>query len=388
MDMSVVTKSVEEIATLARQTGANVEKQMTEFGDFKKAIEQRVLDAEQKISARARAGATGGGGNGLPSFAKTIAADEQVIALQAGRTKHAHIELPMSIKGLITNLGQDGDSPEQGVPSASEFIAPTPLQAPGQRLAVLYALTHRTVGAATATIPKITGVNDNAAPQANEGAQKLESQLSFTGEVLRMETIATWAAISKQVITDVGALLPFLSMFLKYYVLRKLENLIIAGNGTSDKIAGLITQGVIYGAASDHAADRIGEAASVGLPAHGYSASLIVLNPYDLFRILSARDANQRYVGAGWLASFSGSLWGIPTAASVGCPIGTAIVLDKALVEVLDRYTAVVEIGYTGTQFTQNEATVLAELRSNLGIYDPNGVMIVTLPANSPAEVG
>lgn len=36
MDMTAVTKSVEEIATLARQTGADVTKQMTEFGEFKR----------------------------------------------------------------------------------------------------------------------------------------------------------------------------------------------------------------------------------------------------------------------------------------------------------------------------------------------------------------
>jgi HK97 family phage major capsid protein len=387
MDMSVVTKSVEEIATLARQTGADVTRQMTEFGEFKRSIEQRVLDAEQKLSSRARA-AAGGGGDGVPSFAKSIANDEQLTALRAGRTKHTHMELPTSIKGLITNLGQDGDSPLQGVPSASEFISPTPLQAPGQRLAVLQALTHRTVGAATATVPKLTGANDNAGVQSAEGQPKPESLLSFTGEILTMETVATYANVSKQVINDVGALLPFLSMFLKYYVLRKLENLIIAGNGTSDKIAGLITQGMVYGAESDHAADRIAEAMAVGLPAHGYTASLIIMNPYDLMRILTARDANQRYIGVGFTASLGGTLWGTQVAPSVGCPIGTAVVLDKNLVEVLDRATAIVEIGYTGSQFTNNEATVLAELRANLGVFDPNGVMVVTLPANSPAEVG
>ena len=89
-----------------------------------------------------------------------------------------------------------------------------------------------------------------------------------------------------------------------------------------------------------------------------------------------------------WSASLNGTLWGVQTATSVGCPVGTAVVLDKNLVEVLDRAEAVMEIGYTGTQFTSNEATVLSELRSNVALFDPKAVMVVTLPANSPAEVG
>jgi HK97 family phage major capsid protein len=388
MDMSVVTKSVEEIATLARQTGANVDKQLAEFTEYKRATDQRVLDLEQKMVTAQRAPARGNR-EPIVQIAKQLVESEGVRALVGRKALQVSVPIAQSLrtvlKSLITNEGQDeGASPGFGVPSAPDFIAPIPLQAPGRKLLVLNALRHLPVQGATVVVPRVTGSNDGSAVQAYEGAGKGESTVAFEGAPMPLPTVATYANVSRQVLEDVTSLTEFLGMWLRYFVLRRLENLVIAGTGDSDdKISGLITMGTACEPGLEHAADNILFAAESALPAYGYSPSLIILNNSDYVNILSARTTIKGYQGPGWASGINTTLWGIPVVPSVGCTQGKAIVLDGNLVAILDRMEINLMMGWTGNQFTSNEITILAETRANLAIMDPNAVQVLTIETTS-----
>lgn len=291
-------------------------------------------------------------------------------------------------KSLITNLGADGDSPTVGVPSPPAFVAPVPQMAPGRNLAVLAALQHRTINdAASAVVPKVTGRSNNAAAQSYEGAAKPASEISFASEILPLVTIATYASASKQVLQDVGALTQFIGAWLTYFVLQKLENLVIAGTGDgTDQITGLIHQGIAWNSTADHGADRILDAALVGLPSVGYSCGLVVMNPTDLRYVLTERTTIGGYVGGGFSNPVNRMLWDFPVVTSIGVPQSTALVIDPASVQILDRAEAQVFIGWVGSQFVENQATILAELRANVALMDPAACLVVALPTNSPAE--
>jgi HK97 family phage major capsid protein len=388
MDMSVVTKSVEEIATLARQTGADVTKQMAAFEEFKTSTNQRVLDLEQKVVTSQKA-PTRGNREPIVQIAKSLVEGEGVRALIAKKAMQVSVPITQSlrtiVKSLITNQGQDeGDSPAFGVPSAPDFIAPIPLQAPGRRLLVLNALRHLPVQGATVVVPRVTGFNDGSAVQAYEGGPKGESTIAFEGAPMPMPTVASFCNVSRQVLEDVTSLTEFLSMWLRYFVLRKLENLIIAGTGDdTDKISGLITVGSVCEPGLEHAADNLLWAAESALPNFGYQPTLIILNNIDYVNILSARSTIKTYVGPGWASGINTTLWGIPVVPSVGCTQGKAIVLDGNLVAILDRMEINLLMGWTGNQFSSNTLTLLAETRANLAVMDGNAVQVLNIETTS-----
>ncbi len=304
---------------MAKASGAKVETQITKLTDQTKELGARVLDLEQKNAALLdpnRRGA-GGGGEAIPNIGQLICGDDKFTALRSGNAQRANIEIKQAlrtvIKSVLTNTGQSADSPQVNFPSVSQFLAPTPQQAPGRRLLVLQALNHLPVTAASVTVPVVSDTTDGAAPQSHEGSAKAESVISVTGDVMNLPSIATFLNLSKQVWADIAALPAFLQSWLSFFVMRKLESLIISGSGNStDKILGLTNAGTQYIPVEDHGIDRIAEACSIGLPAYGYSPTLIILSTVDYMRTLTQRDANGRYVGAGWQAGFNTSLWARP----------------------------------------------------------------------------
>jgi len=240
------------------------------------------------------------------------------------------------------------------------------------------------VSTASVVVPRVTGFNDGSAVQAYEGAGKGESTIAFEGTPMPMPTIASYANASLQVLQDVTALTEFLGLWLRYFVMRKLENLVISGTGDgTDKISGLLTVGLACEPGLEHAADNILWAAESALPNYGYSASLIILNNIDYVNMLSARTTFKGYQGPGWASGINTTLWGIPVVPSVGCPQGRAAVLDGNLVAILDRLEMALMIGYVGNQFSSNECTLLAETRSNIAIMDPNAVQGLTIQTTS-----
>jgi HK97 family phage major capsid protein len=396
MDLATITKSLGEIGEAAKASGLKVDKQLGELKQYTTDTDARILHLEQLVakSKGAPGGLFAGGGAGLPNIGKLIADDEAFAALRAGKAQSANIELKQSLrmitKAVLTNAGQSGDSPQIGFPGPTEFLTPAPIQAPGRRLLVLQALPHRPVGGASATVYQVESATDGASVQSHEAAGKTESIINVDGELMPLPTIATYLNLSKQVLQDnEAAIVPFLNSYLEFYVLRKLEQLVCQGTGNStDKILGLLYGGTAFTPTEDHGIDRIAEAIAVGLPANGYSGTLIILNPLDYVRVLAQRDSNGRYVGGGWQAGLNSTLWGVPAVSSPGVPAGNAIVLDTALVEILDREAVNVQIGFVNAQFTSNEATVLVEGRWNLAIHDKNAVLVVPLPVNSPNTVG
>jgi HK97 family phage major capsid protein len=174
----------------------------------------------------------------------------------------------------------------------------------------------------------------------------------------------------------------FINQILLFEVLRKFEDLIVSGNGTTDKISGLLTQGTVYAPAIGHSSDMVGETIA-NLTALGFTPNLVIMNAYDYFAIISARNSLGSYIAGGWSASSPRNLWGVETVPTAALGAGTVIVLDTTVVRVLDREEANIQIGFTGSNFTNNEVTLLGELRGNLAVQNPQGVSVVSIETDS-----
>src|SRR5690606_20240857 len=82
----------------------------------------------------------------------------------------------------------------------------------------------------------------NAGVQQNEGDQKPETEFDASLETAKIATIAHWTQASRQVLADNSQLREMLARILAVDVVAKYENLLLNGNGTTDKIRGLIPQ--------------------------------------------------------------------------------------------------------------------------------------------------
>ncbi len=193
-----------------------------------------------------------------------------------------------------------------------------------------------------------------------------------------MATVATFLNASRQLLDDVSSLPAFLQSWLSFFVLRKYENLIISGSGSASDghITGLVNAGTAFTSAATKNRDKIGDAVYNGLPPYGYAADLVIVNSSDYFNIISERATTGEYVDA----TAPSALWNNAKIVSTpGLAAGHAIVLDTQLVEILDRQEIQFLIGYTGSQFTENLFTYLAELRGQLSVGDAHAVQVVAL---------
>lgn len=382
MDLAAVTKSVSEIADLAKKQGAEATQELAKVNAHMLSADSRILDLEQKAAVR------GGGGRrseGNYNFGEVLAHDPKIDMLRKGETREARMtqrgSLSMLCKSVLVQTGTSGGSPETGFPTPTEFISPVPQQSPGRSLQVLQALPHLQVFAGTVIVPELAASTDAAAVQEFQAAAKGQSALSVIGRSLPLTTVATWLQASKQLLEDVAALPTFLQSWLGYWVLRKYENLIISGDGSASNghITGLVNAGTAFTSSQTKNADKIADAIFTALPAYGYAADLVVVSSADYLGIISERGTTGEYVGGGWGAAAPGTLWGVKAIATPGLAAGHAIVLSTQFVRILDRMELQFFIGQPADNFTTNLYTYLAELRGQLSIGDAHAVQVVTL---------
>jgi hypothetical protein len=384
MDLSTVVRSIEDVAALSKAAGAEVSKQIADILQHTTKSDARLLDLEQRVLTRGVGGAAGGGG--ALNLGQLIAGDAKLAAMRTGGSEKVTIPLNQSLRmitrSVLGNAGSTGATPAFEYATLPEMVPGGPRGFRGRRLAVLEALPHMTVNSAESAVPTLTGFTDVAGLQVHEGDVKPESTFNFANNILRHATIATFCSISRQLLSDAPLLEEFLNTIALYFVMRKLENLIVSGNGSTDQILGLTNAGAVYAPLTvpPHAVDLIADSI-VALQSLGFTPDLVILSPTDYFAILTARDSNNRFIGPGWAAPQPGALWGVHTVVSAALPTGTGVVLDSSMVCILDRMEAQVLIGYQGTQFVQNLATILAEVRANLAVFDQHAVSVLTLPS-------
>jgi HK97 family phage major capsid protein len=354
-----------------------------------KTQDVRLLDLEQKLAGRSTRNGTETDTGSVANVAKIVASDERIKQFRKGDIRNLKIDIPGGIhmlrKSVLGNLGTTGVSPAAEYPGFPQQMTGVPQSFARRRLVVLEALSTTPVSTEGVNWPRLDSNSDAAAPQTHEGAAKSETVLTFDREQLKMVTVAHYLNATTQVLADNPMLVEFLNSVLIFDAMKKFEDLIVSGNGEigSDQISGLITQGTVYAATLQHAADMIGQSIT-NLTSLGYSPDLVILNPATYFEIVSARDANQRYIAGGWAAPRPNNLWGVNVAQSAGIGVGTAIVMDTSRATILDRESASIRMGWTGNQFIENQITILAELRGNLGVYDAKAINVVSVPSNSP----
>jgi len=223
------------------------------------------------------------------------------------------------------------------------------------------------------------------AAETAEGALKPEAGVVFTDAMATAVTIAHWMKLLKQSLADFPALQSIIDGRLRYGVLRRLEAEVLAGNGTSPNMRGILATtglGAVTFTAGQLAADQILRGVTAVLLADA-EADAIVLHPTDWATVLMAKAAGSgEYLNSeGPFDVITQQMWGVSLIPSVAVTQGTALVGDFAIGAQLFIREGVNVLLSDSDQddFLRNRVTLLAELRAALAVFRPAAFSTVAL---------
>ena len=200
-------------------------------------------------------------------------------------------------------------------------------------------------------------------------------------------TVGHWIKISRQLAQDNAALTAYINARMVYGVNLRVENQIIAGNGTAPNMSGFIKSGnfTAHGYTAASLTTRFGSgytridlirAILVDAAAKEHPANAILLNPADWATIETLKDSQGRYLVGNPNDGSAPRLWRTAVVES------NAITADNVLVLNLDQAATfynrdgiVVEMSESDSDnFTKNLVTIRAERRCMLAVEKPAAV--------------
>lgn len=223
----------------------------------------------------------------------------------------------------------------------------------------------------------------NAAAETAEGAAKPQSSITFTPGTMPVSTVAHWIKITRQLAMDNAALAAYINRRMVYGVNLRMENQLVAGNGTAPNISGLTNAGNFtahgYTAASltalglaNNRFDLIGKMIGDSAVAD-YPADVVILNTADWWTMRLAKDSQGRYLLGDPGSTVAPSLFGRPVVASNAMTASNVWVgsLSQAATLHAREGMAVDLSDSDGDNFTTNLITIRAERRAALTVEKP-----------------
>lgn len=255
----------------------------------------------------------------------------------------------------------------------------------GRRVADLFA--SATVSGNAVTYYTRGAVEGDAAVTA-QGAKKAQISTSFTAVTAALEKITALTKETSEILEDA----PFLASTVEDVINNKLiakENAQVVGAvaGTSGIQSVTYTDGQHTGDAAN-LVEAILLAKSKIAEVTDYEADCVLINPIDMFALMTAKDSNLQYLGGGYFTGAYGNgdyatparIWGLPVFESSAVTAGEPIVAaGKQAVKVYRKGDINVNV------FNQNEddaiynlVTVLGEERAKTAVIDANGVVKIS----------
>lgn len=224
----------------------------------------------------------------------------------------------------------------------------------------------------------------NAAAETNEGVAKPQTSITFATGTMPISTVAHWLKITRQLAMDNAALAAYINRRMVYGVNLRVENQLVAGNGTAPNLSGLTNTGNFtahgYTAASltalglsptnrfDLIGKMIGDSAGADYP-----ADVVVLSTADWWTMRLTKDTQGRYLLGDPGVSAPPTLFGLPVVASNAMTADTVLVGNLSQAATLhNREGVVVEMSDSDeNNFQLNLITIRAERRLALTVEKP-----------------
>lgn len=228
---------------------------------------------------------------------------------------------------------------------------------------------------------------ENAKPVAR-GELKPTSVYGLTRVDGRLRVVAHLSEpVSKFDLSDY----PSLETFLKVEMLGGLNAALVTqalnGDGVGENFTGLnATSGILTQAFSGDTFTTLRKSLTA-LEVAGHVPSGIAMHPtnWEAFKLARENGATGAFImSAAPVDVARRLLFGVPVAATAAVPVGTAWVLSEGSAHIridAEAPGAVLEWGMVGDDFARNQIRARAELRADLSVERPGGIVKVSLTA-------
>lgn len=214
-----------------------------------------------------------------------------------------------------------------------------------------------------------------------EGAKKTQNSTSFTGTTLALSKIAAYIKETDEILYDEAFLATEVQNSLIYHVGVVEDATIISA------IAGTVGIGAeTYDGTNVTFADGILAAILKVKSDSAYDASVVVVNPADLFTLLSGKDQNGQYYGGGYFTGAYGTgsqgipsaIWGVSIVANSNVPQGSALIAAREAVKIWRKSGIDVRIyEQNEDDALYNRVVLLGEERLACAVVDLKGVVLL-----------
>jgi len=216
--------------------------------------------------------------------------------------------------------------------------------------------------------------------------KKPQVSTSFAPTTLALSKLAAWLKETDEILADA----PFLASECQNTLMHQLgkaeDNYVINAIGSTVGIGA-----ETYDGTTVTFADGILAAILKVKADSQYDASVVVLNPADIYTLLSAKDSNKQYYGGGYFTGAYGngaigipsSIWGVPIYASSAVSQGSALVAAREAVKTWRKGGMDVAIAAENEDdFLYNRVTLRAEVRLATAVVDLKGVVLLSSDAS------
>lgn len=257
---------------------------------------------------------------------------------------------------------------------------------PERKLTIRDLLMPGQTDSSAITYMRETGFTNNAAPQANQGDKKAQSDITFDRKTENVETIAHFIKVAKQILNDASMLASSIDQRLMYGLKLKEEEQLLNGDGLNGNLHGIIPQATAF---SNPAAavtkytiiDQMRLAMLQAILAE-YPASGHVLNPIDWATMELLKDNEGRYIIGQPQGETNPTLWRLPVVETQAiAPTKFLTGAFNMAAQIFDAEEASIEVGFENDDFTRNLLTILCEERLALAVYRPEAFIYGTLQA-------
>lgn len=344
------------------------------------ALNERVAEMEQKAANLGR-----GGDDAVQSLGERYVSSEEFKSFIGSDPRGGKASL--KVKADITTTGE-------GAGAVGAAIAPNRLSGiqtrPQRRLVVRSLLASGRTDSPLVEYVSEKGFINNAAIVA-EGAKKPQSDIEFEDKSVATKVIAHFMKVTKQALSDVSQIRSHIDGRLLYGLQLKEDQQLLAGDGASGSMLGLIPQSTAFAAPlTIDGATRLDALRLAMLQAvlAEYPASGHILHPTDLTAIEMQKDELGRYIIGNPQGSITPTLWGLPVAQTTSMPAGKFMTgaFDLAA-QIFDQWDSTIEVGFENDDFTKNKVTIRAEERLALAVYRKESLIYGDLlPATGGGE--
>lgn len=214
-----------------------------------------------------------------------------------------------------------------------------------------------------------------------EGAAKPESNYGGTIKTGTIKTLATWTKLTEQMIADNANIVSFINDDLPYQLDKVIEYQILRGSGSSGEFSGLnqsdnftdYISGITFGA-NDTEIDLVLRVKSA-MEAAGVTGVMLLLNPADWCKVLTAKNVNKDYLIPGIVDIPTKTIWGVPVVTNPFVAAGKFYLGNFAEAgKIVEREDLAIEMDREQDDFTKNLMTLRVERRLDFAVMQPKAV--------------